>query len=874
MELTLDKALQQAVAAHRESKLQEAERLYRAILQAHPNHPDANHNLGVLAVTVGKPLEAIPLFKLALETNPQIEQFWLSYIDALIKVEFFDDAEHVVVEGEKVGVSSDKLDGLKQRLYGRANNDANKSTKGLKLSEKRKKLAEKKKSKKTNARSSSPRAEPSQDQIKRLLVHYQAGRLEEAEVLATSLTQQIPSHPFGWKVLGAVQKQAGRLSESLESAQIAINLSPQDSQLHSNLGNTLQGLGRLHEAEASHRQAIRLKPDFAEAHSNLGVTLQELGRLEEAEASLRQAIAMKPDYAKAHNNLANTLQELGRLEEAEASLRQAIAFKPDYANAHRNLGKTLQELGRLDDAEASYRKATALKLDFAEAHSNLGNTLQELGRLHEAEASHRQAIALKPDLAEAHSNLGNALQELGRLHEAEASHRQAIALKPNFAEAHSNLGNTLQELGRLDEAEASYRQAIIMKPDYGEAHSNLGTTLKKVGRLDEAEAGHRQAIALNPDFAEAHNNLGVTLQELGRLDEAEASYRQAIIMKPDYAEAHSNLAGIKKFLSRDEQFLQMQELYEGLAISEQNRCHICFALAKACEDLRDFARAFRLYAEGSALRKKHLGYDKVQDQKLFEKLKANFSRIAAHTFEPEIVAAEPIPVFILGLPRSGTSLVEQIISSHPLVTGAGELPFVSQFGGSLAVGQAPVNAEALTTFRETYLAALNQRSEGKAIVTDKMPQNFRFLGLISAALPEAKIIHVSRDPAAVCWANYRQYFSDDSMRYCYSLDDILHYHRLYEDLMKFWHNALPNTVYDLDYEALTEHQEEETRKLIAHLGLVWDDACLSPQDNKRGVSTASNVQVRQKVYQGSSEKWKRYKPYLNGALDHFSAGKN
>ena len=872
MELTVNQALQKGVTAHKEGRLQDAERLYRAILKVQPKHPDANHNLGVLTVAVGKPLEAIPCFKLALEANPQIEQFWLSYIDALIKVEFFDDAEHVVVEGEKAGVSSDKLDGLKQRLCGRANNDANKSTIGLKLSEKRKKLAEKKKSKKINARSSSPRAEPSQDQIKRLLVHYQAGRLEEAEVLATSLTQQFPSHPFGWKVLGAVQKQAGRLSESLESAQIAIKLSPQDSQIHSNLGNTLRELGRLHEAEASHRKAIALLPDFAEAHSNLGVTLQELGRLEEAEASLRQAIAMKPDYAKAHNNLANTLKQLGRLEEAEASLKQAIALKPDYADAHRNLGKTLQELGRLDGAEASYRQAIILKPDYAEAHSNLGNTLQELGRLDEAEASYRQAIILKPDYAEAHSNLGNTLQELGRLDEAEAGHRQAIALNPDLAEAHSNLGVTLQELGRLDEAEASYRQAIILKPDYAEAHSNLGTTLKKVGSLDEAEAGHRQAIALNPDYAVGHNNLGVTLQELGRLDEAEASYRQAIIIKPDYAEAHSNLAGIKKFLSRDEQFLQMQELYEDLAISEQNRCHICFALAKACEDLRHFARAFRLYEEGNALRKKQLGYDKVQDQKLFEKLKTNFSRIAAHNFEPEIVAAEPIPVFILGVPRSGTSLVEQIISSHPLVTGAGELPFVSQFGGSFAVGQAPVNAEALTTFRETYLTALSQRSEGEAIVTDKMPLNFRFVGLISAALPEAKIIHVSRDPAAVCWANYRQYFSDDSMRYCYSLDDILHYHRLYEDLMKFWHKALPNTVYDLHYEALTEHQEDETRKLIAHLGLVWDDACLSPQDNKRGVSTASNVQVRQKVYQGSSQKWKRYRPYLNGALDHFSTG--
>ena len=272
------------------------------------------------------------------------------------------------------------------------------------------------------------------------------------------------------------------------------------------------------------------------------------------------------------------------------------------------------------------------------------------------------------------------------------------------------------------------------------------------------------------------------------------------------------------------------------------------------------------------MRKKQLGYEKAQDKKLFERLKASYPRIAGHTFEPTIVASEPTPIFIVGMPRSGTTLVEQIISSHPLVTGAGELLFVSQFGSSIAVGQTVVDAEALTTFREEYLSSLKQRSEGNAIVTDKMPRNFRFLGVIAAALPEAKIIHVKRDPAAVCWANYTQYFTNDSLGYCYSLDDVLHYHHLYQDLMQYWHQLIPNRIYDLDYKLLTENQEEETRNLVGHLGLEWDDACLYPQDNKRAVATASNVQVRHKVYQGSSEKWKRYRPYLDGALDHFSSG--
>ena len=342
MELTLDQALQQGIAAHREGKLQDAERLYRAILQVQPNHPDANHNLGVLAVAVGKPLEAIPLFKLALETNPQIEQFWLSYIDALMKVERFDEAKLALLEGETSGVASEKLKLFHQQIQPSLSNDNKNNRQGLKVSEKRKRLAEKRKSKKRKAQSGVSSTEPSQDQINHLLEHYQAGRFEEAEALATSITQQCPKHQFGWKVLGAVLKQTGRIAESLAPMQVAVELSPQDAEAHSNLGVTLQELGRLDESEASHRQAIALKPDYAEAYNNLGVTLKELGRLDEVEASYRQAIALKPDYAEAYANLGNLLNKLGRFEESISCYLRAINLKADFHDAYSNLGKALK----------------------------------------------------------------------------------------------------------------------------------------------------------------------------------------------------------------------------------------------------------------------------------------------------------------------------------------------------------------------------------------------------------------------------------------------------------------------------------------------------------------------------------------------------
>jgi tetratricopeptide (TPR) repeat protein len=317
MELTTEQALQKGVAAHREGKLQDAERLYRAILQSQPAHPDANHNLGVIAVSVNKADAALPLFKTALEANPKIEQFWLSYIDTLIKTEKFDDAMRVLSDAQQAGVTAAKL-------------WANLG-----------------------------------------VAFQQEKRITDAKIAYEKALALNPKSAAISSNLGAMAREAGELESALGYFEKALEIEPNLAEAHSNLGSTLQGLGRLDEAEASYKQAIGLQPDFANAHSNLGNTLKRLGRLDEAEASYKQAIALKPDFANAHSNLGNTLIELGRLNEAEASYKQAIALKPDFAEAHYNLGKTLKRLGRLDEAEASYTQAIALKADYTEAHNQL-----------------------------------------------------------------------------------------------------------------------------------------------------------------------------------------------------------------------------------------------------------------------------------------------------------------------------------------------------------------------------------------------------------------------------------------------------------------------------------------------------------------------
>jgi tetratricopeptide (TPR) repeat protein len=341
MELTIDEAMQQGVAAHKEGKLQDAERLYRAILQSQPAHPDANHNLGVLAVSVNKADAALPLFKTALEANPKIEQFWLSYIDALIREKQFDHAKQVIEQAKEQSFSREKLKVLEVQLFSRTQIE------------------------------SANRVGPSKQQQTRLLEYYQTGWFDDAEKLANSLIKQFPFHNFSWKILAALLRKTNRASEAEFAGIKTVEIAPYDAEAHNNLGITLTELGKLNEAAASYRQAIFVKHDYAAAHNNLGNTYKALGRSNEAEVSYSQAITLKYDDAEAYTNLGDTLKEAGRLDEAEANYKQSIALKPDFTKAYNNLGDTVKELGRLSEAEANYRRGISLKPDFDDAHNRL-----------------------------------------------------------------------------------------------------------------------------------------------------------------------------------------------------------------------------------------------------------------------------------------------------------------------------------------------------------------------------------------------------------------------------------------------------------------------------------------------------------------------
>ena len=464
--------------------------------------------------------------------------------------------------------------------------------------------------------------------------------------------------------------------------------------------------------------------------------------------------------------------------------------------------------------------------------------------------------------------MGNALKDIGKLDEAIEASTMALSIKPNYAEAHNNMSIALKEQGMLKEALDATKKALSIKPNFAEALYNMGCVLYEQGKLKEALETYKKAILIKPNFAEVYNNMGVTLKDLGNLKDARLAYDKALTIKPYDTAVHRNLSGIKTYSAGDPHFAHVKKLQTKNGLSEEDRCNLNFSLFKMYEDMGDLDEAFKCLTEGNTLRKKLLNYSIEQDENLFKTLKKIQPILKRNSLKPAKQSNGLLPIFIVGMPRSGTTLVEQILSSHSKIAGAGEVNYLSKYGAALATGLKVVNNATLAEFKERYLSALGNLSTDSFLVTDKMTTNFRYIPLICAAIPEAKIINVQRNAAAICWSNFKQHFSTKAMGYCYSLQDIVSYYMLYKDLMKTWQARYNEQIYNLNYEKLTVDQVIETKNLIKYLDLTWEKTCLSPQNNKRSVRTASQQQVRKKIYQGSSQIWHKYSRYLNGAFDN------
>ena len=512
--------------------------------------------------------------------------------------------------------------------------------------------------------------------------------------------------------LGNALQDMEKPDEAIACYRRALEITPGNADVCNNLGNTLRSQGKLDQAVAYYRRALDLRSDFAEAHNNLGVALKQQGKADQAIVCWRRALELKPLIAETHSNLGNALRERGKPEDAIACYHRALELRPDYAEAHGNLGNALQDLGRLEEAVASYRRAVDLKPEFAEAHNNLGVFLKNLGRLDEAVASYRRAVELKPYDANGYSNLGVALKEQGELDEAIASCRRAVELRSDFAEAHNNLGVALKEQGRLLEAVACCRRALELKPNFAEAYSNLANALRELGKLDEAVVCYRRALDLKPHYAEAHSNLGNVLKDQGKLDEAVAAYRRALELKPDFAEAHGNLGSVLRGDRRAsggrtrlpcllalQSAMRVRALQTGVApgwpspgggpgraarglleekrFVDAQRLLLHFGLAQVLDARGEYAGPAAHLARGNALQSSELRkHGREYDPKAYELLVARMISVCTPEFFARVRGfglRSELPVFVIGLPRSGTTLIEQILAGHSQVYAAGEI---------------------------------------------------------------------------------------------------------------------------------------------------------------------------------------------------------
>ena len=624
------------------------------------------------------------------------------------------------------------------------------------------------------------------------------------------------------------------------------------------------------DAEKLYNEALNLQPNNYAALINFGVLLKTLNRFDEAKENFSKAIKINPKIELGYLNLGSVLFKLNKLDEAETNYKKTIEIKPDYAEGHFNLGIIFDNTNRLDQAVSSYSKAINIKSNYSQAYNNLGNLYRKLKKINDAEYNYKKLIELNPSSAEAYYNLGSLYNDVDKFDEAILNYSKAIKLNPNFTAAYNYIGTVYHKLYKPNEAIEYYKNAIKLNTNYAEAYYNLGISLNVLDKSNEALENYRKAIELKPDYAEAYVNTGIVYQQVGKLNLAENNYKKAIQLKPNYAEAHFNLSNIKTFDYEDEQLNQMQKLSSNNDLTDEQRYQLHFALGKAYEEINKYEKSFKNYAEGNRICKSVIKYDIKRDEKIFEQIKQNYLKIKEFFLKFSEQSSKPTPIFVLGMPRSGTSLIEQIISSHSSIVGGGELNFIEKYGDKLARGIDEASYDNLLDFKNKYVQKLKNINKNN-MVTDKMPLNFRYIGLILTVFPNAKIIHSKRNPAATCWGNYRQNFTNKRLiSYCYDLNDIVTYFNLYKNLTNFWIKEFGDKIYNLDYEKLTLNQEVETRKLIDYLGIKWEDACLNPEKNTRSVKTASSKQIRQKIYKGSSDKWKKFEPFLKGKFDFIS----
>jgi tetratricopeptide (TPR) repeat protein len=704
--------------------------------------------------------------------------------------------------------------------------------------------------------------------------HHQSGNLEQAARIYQGILARQADHPDALHLLGVVGLQQGNPQRAVELINRAIAVNPSVAAFHGNLAEAYRALGQPERAAGCCQIALRLQPHYPEAANNLGLAWLAQGKLEAAAGQFREALRLRPGVAMVHNNLGNALRLLGDKTQAIDQFRQALHLDPGLAEAHTNVGQLLLELRQLPEAARHCREAVRLRPNFPEAHNNLGNALREQGQLAEAKACYAEALRLNPDLAMTYNNMGQAVQEEGKLDDAVTWYQRGLQLEPSSARIHCNLGSALAEQEKQGQAVGAYERALELDHEYAEAHHGLGTVAHDQGDFLGAAARFREALRLKPDLVAAHTSLGTVLEELGEFDTALACFREALGHDPNCAGALGQLATTLRGKLPAADRAAMQNLLADPNLVAGKRLALHFGLAQVLDAEGSYDQAAEQLRQANALRqaewqKRGQGYDASEHTRFVDDLIATYSpaffeRVGGFGLKTER------PVFIVGLPRSGTTLIEQILASHSQVFGAGELRYVRDTFEALPreMGRTGLPLECVQVLdRETarrvaqqHLERLDRLDEKSLRIADKMPDNYLHLGLIATLFPRAKVIHCRRDlrdVAVSCWiTNFQQ------IRWAFDPDHIASRFREYQRVMDHWRNVLPVRFLEVEYEETVADLEGVGRRLVAWCGLEWEPACLAFHETRRPVRTASVTQVRQPIYHRSVARWKHYEPAL------------
>jgi len=670
-----------------------------------------------------------------------------------------------------------------------------------------------------------------------------AGDLRPAEILLRQVLERQPENPHALHLLGLIAHKVGRSELALELIGKAIEKKPDEARFHSNRGEICRLLKRLEEAVTHGEKAVELAPDSPTAHSNLGIAYYDQKDYDRAEACQNRALELDPNLVQAHNNL-------GSIKRARKDRAGAIAC---------------------------FQKALSIKSDYLESMNNLGAMLVEEDRPDEAVEILVRALKINPRYAEAHNNIANAFMVKELYDKAGAAYTNALRIKPEYPEAMLGLARVNKENDKLDEALVLVKRVLEIDPEREDAYCLRGEILLKMGSYAECGEAYRHALSLNDKLISAHIGLGQLEMELGNIDEAKHHFEQAMEIDPDEVAPYAFMAQAKKMEPEDPVVARLEKEAENIdSIPQIKAMSLHFALGKTYDDIGDYDRAFSHFLEGCRMKRARIQYDPDLQDRFFQSVRQFFTK---ERIEQLSGAGDPsgVPIFVLGMPRSGTTLVETILASHPDVFAAGELhdmlrianqpkPGVKSEGFPLSMQG--LTREDLAQMGKRYVTGLRNYSADAPRITDKMPGNFMVVGLIHIILPNARIIHLRRNAADVCLSAFTKHFVKNSQYFSYDLTELGRYYANYADLMEHWRKVLPEgAFYEVQYEDLVSDPETNTRAMLEYCGLSWNDACLSPHKTERSVKTASVAQVREPIYTKSVERWRRYEKHLGPLME-------